>query len=251
MSSEGWPAGVGLITLAETDSTNAEAARRLPGLSPPVWIIAQRQAAGRGRRGRRWLTLPGNLAATLVVRAAMPPGEQARYSFVAALALHDALVAATGRAEAFTLKWPNDVLMQGGKLAGILLESLGADGGHLAIGIGVNLAGAPEIARAPGAPAPVALAGGGGPRLSPETFLPLLAASMARREAEFMAGGFAPIRAAWLARATGQGAEINAHTGSGTVSGRFEGVDETGAMLLATADGRRRIAAGDVFLSEG
>lgn len=251
MSSEGWPAGVGLITLAGTDSTNAEAARRLSALSPPVWIMAHRQDAGRGRQGRRWQTLPGNLAATLVIRAAMPAAGQARYSFVAALAVHDALVAATGRAEAFALKWPNDVLMQGGKLAGILLESLGPAGRHLAIGVGVNLAAAPALARARGAPPPVALAGSGGPLLSPEDFLPLLARAMLRREAEFAAGGFAPIRAAWLARAAGQGAEITARTGAGAVSGRFEGVDETGALLMATAAGCRRIAAADVFLAEG
>ena len=122
-----------------------EAARRLPDLRGPTWILALRQTAGRGRRGRAWTDPAGNFAATLVMRLDEPPARLALRSFVAALALHDALAAATGLPQGFALKWPNDVLLNGGKLSGILLESPGA--GVLALGIGVNLRHAPEADR--------------------------------------------------------------------------------------------------------
>ena len=141
------------------DSTNAEALRRAAaGDVGPRWILARRQSAARGRRGRAWAMLPGNFAATLLAR---PPGPLALRSFVAALGLYDAMVAATGRPELFALKWPNDVLLSGGKLAGILLESGAA--GTLAVGIGVNLAAAPAAETLePGAVTPVSLKGATG-----------------------------------------------------------------------------------------
>ena len=141
-----WPAGYGRRVLASVDSTNAEAARIAPGLRGPEWILALAQTAARGRRGRPWINPAGNFAATLVMRPAESPDRVALRSFVAAVALWDTLVAATGRAGAFSLKWPNDVLLNGGKLAGILLESAGAGRSlsHFAIGIGVNLRNAPE-----------------------------------------------------------------------------------------------------------
>ena len=120
-----WPQGYGLHVLESVDSTLNEAARIAPDLAGPVWILAHRQTAGRGRRGRAWSDPKGNLAATLVMRPSGPPEAVAMRSFVAALALFDACVELTGRAEVFALKWPNDVLLNGGKLAGILLESAG------------------------------------------------------------------------------------------------------------------------------
>jgi BirA family biotin operon repressor/biotin-[acetyl-CoA-carboxylase] ligase len=132
------------------------------------------------------------------------PDKVALRSFVASLALYDALVATTGRAEGFALKWPNDVLLNGGKLAGILLESAGSGAGlsHFAIGIGVNLREAPEgSAVEPGALRPVSLLSETGVAITPEAFLDLLAPAYARAEAQFVTYGFEPIRHAWLARA--------------------------------------------------
>jgi BirA family biotin operon repressor/biotin-[acetyl-CoA-carboxylase] ligase len=118
-SSDGrWPEGYGLTVLASVDSTMAEAARRAPTLAGPGWILALRQTAARGRRGRAWVMPPGNFAATLVYRPPGGPAEHALRSFAAALALADALDALTGRPDAVALKWPNDVLLHGGKLAG-------------------------------------------------------------------------------------------------------------------------------------
>ncbi|RKF15017.1 biotin--[acetyl-CoA-carboxylase] ligase [Roseovarius spongiae] len=247
-TSEDWPQDHDRILLAQVDSTNAEAARRAPDLARPTWIMAQRQTRGRGRRGRAWSDPEGNLAATLVLRPEGPPARVALRSFVAALALGDALGVVTGGRGGVTLKWPNDVLLNGRKLAGILLESAGAGGrlSHLAIGFGVNLSHAPDQVE-PGAVAPVSLRGETGIAIDPESFLTVLASCYAAREAQFAAGGFAPIRAAWLARAARLGQEITARTGAAETRGRFETVDEDGNLVLSTATGRRAIAAADVF----
>ncbi len=245
-----WPEGYGRRVLARVDSTNIEAARIAPGLAGPEWILALEQTAARGRRGRAWANPPGNFAATLVMRPSEAPDRVALRSFVAALALFDALVAATGRAEGFALKWPNDVLLNGGKLAGILLESAGAGAAlsHFAIGFGVNLVAAPDAeAVEAGAIRPVSLLSETGIAIAPEPFLDLLAAAYARHEAQFVAYGFGPIRAAWLARAARLGETIVARTPRETHEGRFETVDEAGNLILVTARGRQAIAAADVF----
>lgn len=244
----GWPQGYGRRVLDEVDSTMAEAARIAPDLAGPEWILARRQTAGRGRRGRAWRDPEGNLAATLVMHPSEPAGQVALRSFVAALALFDACVAATGRAEGLALKWPNDVLLNGGKLAGILLESSGQAGAisYLAIGIGVNLSHVPETVEE-GALRPVSLKGETGVAIGPEDFLELLAGAYARREQAFRTYGFQPIREAWLARAARLGEEITARTAKDATTGRFETVDETGNLVLSTPRGRVAIAAADIF----
>lgn len=242
-----WPEGYGQIILPEIDSTNAESARIAGQLTAPTWIMALRQTAGRGRRGRAWRDPGGNFAATLVMRPPEPADQVALRSFVAALALHDALVSLTGRAEAFALKWPNDVLLGGAKLAGILLESTGQGRGvqHLAIGIGVNLRNAPppegDTLR------PASLSQDLGLTIAPQEFLTHLAAAWARREAQLQVEGFAPLRAAWLARAARLGQTITARAGGTETTGIFQTIDETGALVLATPEGTRAIAAADVF----
>ena len=237
--------------MAQVDSTNAEAARIAPQLAGPEWILARSQSAARGRRGRAWAMPEGNFAATLVMRPNEAPDRVALRSFVAAVALDEAFCAATGRRDIFALKWPNDVLLNGGKVAGILLESAGMAGGgvsHIAIGIGVNLAAAPDAGQVEeGALRPVSLAGESGTRIAPEAFLTLLAAAYARYEQQFRDYGFAPIRAAWLARAARLGEEITAKTMRHTQKGRFETVDESGNLVLSTDTGRQTIAAAEVF----
>ena len=242
--------GVGRIVLDAVDSTNAEAARVARFLTEPTWIMAHIQTAARGRRGRAWEMPPGNFAATLLMRPDGLPAVVALRSFVAALALYDACVALCGRPDRFALKWPNDLLLNGGKLAGILLESAGRPGGvsHLAVGIGVNLAAVPDLgALEPGAVPPVSLQAETGVAVTPEDFLAALAPAFARWEAILATEGFAPIRAAWLARAARLGERLIARTGTATYDGRFEGIDDRGALVLVTADGRKVIAAADVF----
>ena len=188
----------------------------------------------------------GNFAATYVMQPVEQPEQVALRTFVASLALNDAFVAVTGRAESFTLKWPNDVLLNGGKVAGILLERTGA--GHLSIGIGINLAAAPSVAEVEeGAVRPVSLKGETGVSVSPQDFLDLLAPAYAHWEAQFTTYGFAPIRTAWLARAARLGEVIRARTVTDDITGTFETVDETGQLVLSTAKSRVVIPAADVF----
>lgn len=245
-----WPDEYGRRVLEEVDSTNAEAARIAPGLTGPEWILALKQTAGRGRRGRAWTDPPGNFAATLVMRPDETPDKVALRSFVAALALYDAFADATGRTQGLSLKWPNDVLLNGGKVAGILLESAGHAGGvsHIAIGIGVNLKTAPDAgAVEPGATPPVSLLGETGQAIEPADFLDLLAAAFARHEAQFRTYGFAPIRELWLSRAARLGEVITARTMRDEITGTFETVDETGNLVLSTAQTRVAIPAAEIF----
>ena len=245
-----WPEGVARHVLAEVDSTNSEAARLAPQLTRPAWILARRQTAARGRRGRAWIAPEGNFFATLVMRPTGDAAAAAQRSFVAALALADALALAAGPGATLALKWPNDVLLNGGKVAGILLESAGTGAGvsHLAIGIGVNLVAAPPPeAVEPGATLPVSLLGETGLRLAPEALLDLLAPAFARWEAKLVTFGFAPIRTAWLARAARLGRTVTARTVAETIDGTFETIDEAGALVIRTAAGRRAIPAADVY----
>ena len=264
MSDNNWPAGYGRIILPEVDSTLAEAERQAPSLSGPTWILALRQTAGRGRRGRRWVDPVGNFAATLVMRPDGGPELAALRSFIAALALYDAVcVCCPGPdpgpddfvsrrprirsgAARIALKWPNDVLLNGGKLAGILLESNST--GVLSVGIGVNLLKAPDAAEVEkGAVPPVSLLSETGADVTPEDFLNALAPAFARYEAQFNAYGFAPIRTAWLDRAARLGQVITVRTGTAEVTGTFETVDDSGALILRTSEGARAIPAGDVY----
>lgn len=227
-----------------------EAARIAPTLAGPEWILAHHQTAARGRRGRPWTNPTGNLAATLVLRPQGSPQDAALRSFVAALALFDACVQVTGRAEALALKWPNDVMLNGGKLAGILLESTGAgtSTAHLAIGIGVNLATAPGADQVePGALRPVSLATETGVQVDALAFLTYLAAAYADWETQLVTYGFGPVRTAWLARAARLGQVITARTGTTETTGTFDTVDDTGNLILSTPKGRVAIPAADIY----
>lgn len=234
---------MGRIALPVVDSTNAEGFRRLADHPAPFWVLGGTQTAGRGRRARPWSSPPGNFYATLMIETAQAPQIVALRSFVAALALREALVAATGTAAGLALKWPNDVLMNGGKVAGILLE---AQGSTLAIGIGVNLLHHPPITEV-GSVTPVSVLPETGARLTPEAFLDHLAPAYATLEARFTTEGFAPIRAEWLAHAARLGEPIRARTGDQTRHGIFESIDAHGNLMLRMAAGLVAIPAAEVF----
>jgi BirA family biotin operon repressor/biotin-[acetyl-CoA-carboxylase] ligase len=184
------------------------------------------------------------------MQAPGPPAQTALRSFVAALALFDALAALTGRPAAFSLKWPNDVLLHGDKLAGILLETGGPPGAapRLVIGFGVNLASVPAPGElGPDALPPASLRGALGIAPDPEEVLALLAPAVVHWEATLRDAGFAPLRTAWLARAARLGQEITARLPGRAVTGRFETIDATGALVLATSSGRIALPAAEVF----
>jgi BirA family biotin operon repressor/biotin-[acetyl-CoA-carboxylase] ligase len=221
------------------DSTNDEA-RRLAeaGEKGPLWIVAREQTKGRGRRGRTWVSQAGNLFATLLMPAPRHPGQ---FAFVAGLAAGE-VVAGWAPLASVALKWPNDVLLNGKKVCGILLEGLGRD--TFAIGIGINLAGHPMDTEFPATSVKEAM----GRAPSPDDAHAMLAGTMSSWYEVWEGGGFAEIREAWLARASHLGQTIRIRLERGESKGVFEGLDEDGALLLRKPDGAvDRIAAGDVF----
>ena len=242
-----WPQGYALKAFEVIDSTNEEAKRMAQaGEKGPVWITADRQSAGRGRRGRAWDSPTGNLAATLLLRPEKPPGQAAQLSFVAALAASD-MVQSFAHGARVAVKWPNDVLADGKKIAGILLESASGGSGRLewlAVGIGVNLAQHPDGTEFPA----TSLGALGETAPPPRDALLRLASGWAKWYDIWNARGFGDIRDAWLARAAHIGGRIRARLQNEETSGVFEGIDETGALILREAQGRTRvIAAGEVF----
>jgi BirA family biotin operon repressor/biotin-[acetyl-CoA-carboxylase] ligase len=247
LSTEIWPEGYDRLLFGEVDSTMAEARRIADGLSRPTWIFARRQTAARGRRGRVWANPPGNFAATLVMRPGGGPATAALRSFLAANAVFEALAMHADRT-ALALKWPNDVLLNGGKVAGILLESTGTAGtvDWLSIGIGVNLIHSPQGIADSGFP-PVSLLEETGSRVDALDFLHVIADCYATQEAIFDRLGFQQIRESWLENAAKLGEVITARTGRDEITGRFETVDEAGQLVLATSRGLVRIPAADVY----
>jgi BirA family biotin operon repressor/biotin-[acetyl-CoA-carboxylase] ligase len=240
-------AGTRLEAFDALGSTNEEAlVRARRGERGPLWIVARRQTAGRGRRGRTWVSEPGNLYATLLLTEPAPPERAAELSFVAALAVHDALAAvAPGSAARLAVKWPNDLLLDGRKLAGILVEGENAGGAFaVAIGVGVNCSHCPAGTSYPAA----ALSPAGFP-VTPERLLSVLSRTLLERLAQWRRdGGFAMIRADWLARAAAVGRHIRVSLGEEEVGGRFDGIDEAGRMVLTLQDGTARVVtAGDVL----
>ena len=238
-------AGVRLIAHVTIGSTNVEALTLArAGERGPLWVTAKRQTAGRGRLGRTWVSEFGNLYASLLLSEPAPPQRCPELSFVAALALHDAVGGRIpGLASRLVLKWPNDLLIDRHKFAGILIEG---EGGAVAIGIGVNCVHHPD-----GTDTPATDLATAGVRTSPESLFGPLSAAMTSRLAQWNRGaGFAAIRADWLARAAGIGKPIRVKSGDGELSGAFEGIDETGRLVLRAADGTMQtVAAGDVFLA--
>ncbi|MEM1160296.1 MAG: biotin--[acetyl-CoA-carboxylase] ligase [Pseudomonadota bacterium] len=244
-----WPTRTGLDVFDRIDSTNEEARRRVAeGMAVPFWIAAKRQTMGRGRQGRRWTSEPGNLAATGVFSIDGSPAEAALLSFTAALAVADTLTALAPEAEV-AMKWPNDALLNGGKVSGILLESLSADGPAglvLAIGIGINLEHHPDPQDTNWRPTSIKSETGRAPDF--DFALLILADSMQTWLDVHRRLGFAEIRRHWLARASNLGKEIRVRLGQETLHGRFRDLDSDGALVLEGPSGTRRISAGDVFL---
>ena len=235
------------MVLDSVDSTMAEAVRRAPNLDRPTWIVAKTQTAARGRRGRAWVVPEGNLNATLIFRPEATAAEAAKRSFLAANALFQAL-AIYIPSEKLSLKWPNDVLLSGKKVAGILLESSGQGPfvDWLSIGIGVNLKHTPEGVT-DASFAPTSLMSAGGWEAEPLDFLSTLADAYATQEAKLFRLGFGRIRDDWMSNAARLGEVITARTGREDVTGIFDSIEKDGNLVLITGTGPRAISAADVF----
>jgi BirA family biotin operon repressor/biotin-[acetyl-CoA-carboxylase] ligase len=242
-------AGVRHIAYEALGSTNAEGlARARAGERGPVWISARTQDAGRGRRGGAWTSEPGNLYASLLLTDPAPPAQAPQLSFVAALALHDAVAeCAAALGPMLALKWPNDLMVGGAKLAGILIEgdsSSGLTTGMAVVaGIGVNCVSHPS-----GTPYPATDLMAAGAMVEPQSLLAALAAATQKRLAQWDRGqGFAAIRAAWLKRAAGLGLDIKVRLPEREFTGLFEGLDDTGRLLVRGSAGVTTVTAGEVF----
>lgn len=238
-------AGHCVIEHDRLDSTNSEALRLVrAGERGPLWIVAREQTAGRGRRGREWISSPDNLAASLLLTETVTAPVAATLGFAASLSVCEACdTLAPGRA--FTLKWPNDVLANGKKVAGILLESeLQGDVLAVIAGFGINLASAPDGMTFPA----TSLAALGGAATPDYAFARLSDSVAAALEIWQHGQGFGEIRKFWLERAVGVGRPISIRVGDRVLEGIFETLDEQGRLLLRVADGGlQTISAGDVY----
>jgi BirA family transcriptional regulator, biotin operon repressor / biotin---[acetyl-CoA-carboxylase] ligase len=240
-----------LICLPSVASTNDEAKRLAQeGAREGTMVWGLEQTAGRGRRGRGWHSPPGNLYVSIVLRPGKPAGQAALIGFVAAVALADALGDVGLAGDRLRLKWPNDVLVDRAKVAGILIETsaaLGQAPDWLVLGMGVNIAHAPE-----GTPYPAAtLRAVGLATLTVQAVLEALAGRLAEWYGRWQADGFAPVRAAWLKRAVGLGEPIEVRLERQTLQGRFGALEEDGALTLELPEGeRRRVTVGDVFFRD-
>jgi BirA family biotin operon repressor/biotin-[acetyl-CoA-carboxylase] ligase len=226
-------------------STNAEAlARARAGVRGPLWISADRQTGGRGRRGNTWISPPGNLYASLLLSEPSPPALAAQLSFVAGLAVCDAIMACTHKPVPVSLKWPNDVLLDRRKIAGLLIEAESLPTFTAVIGIGINCVVHPADTAFPAVDLKSA-----GILVEPQTLLSRLMTAMTRRLEQWNAGaGFGSIRADWLDRAAGLGQPIKVRLPERQLAGIFRGIDDAGQLLLAADGGTSEtIAAGEVF----
>jgi len=238
-----------ILEFDEIDSTNLEAKRMAEGGDfGPLWVTAKRQTGGKGRRGREWVSETGNLFCTGLFPHVGTPASAARLSFAAALAVHDTVSYSRQDAET-KIKWPNDVLMNGAKISGILLES-GTTNGQLwvAVGIGVNIVSAPtstpyQTTYLHDQLAPKL-------RLNLSSFKIQLFARFEFWLKNYNQNGFEPLRTAWLERAQGMGGPVTARLPNKTIEGTAIGMDADGALELKTHAGEIiKIHAGDVFFS--
>jgi BirA family biotin operon repressor/biotin-[acetyl-CoA-carboxylase] ligase len=231
----------------EIDSTNEELKRRAArGAGEGALIWAGAQTGGRGRRGRSFVSPPGNLYMSTLLRPDRAPARAAQLGFAAALAVGEAALPLLPPAAALAYKWPNDVLIDGRKTSGILLESQATTSGTLdwlIVGIGVNLVSFPEGLETPA----TSLRAAGAAPVAPDAMLVRVAGRFLFWYERWLGEGFAPLREAWLARAQGLGQRVRVRLGEGDSEGRFAGLDEEGALLLESGPVRRRITAGDVF----
>ena len=228
-------------TVPEAASTNDDvAALAQAGAAEGLWLRAERQTAGRGRQGRDWVSPSGNLYASTLVRLHPSDPPAPSLALVAAVALAETVEAFGTAAQ---IKWPNDLLIDGAKLSGILLERAGD---AVVVGLGVNLAHHPEAIDRPATSLATLL----GHAPDPDTFLTTLAESFARWLYRWRSEGLAPVRARWIGKAHPIGTALTARLPDGTsLDGLFDGLDEMGALRLRLADGSLHVIhAADVFL---
>ena len=245
------PPAYRLVALDRVVSTNDEALRlAAEGAEDGTLVWAREQTGGRGRQGRTWSSPPGNLYFSLVLRPDCAPAEAAQLGFVAGLALGEAIGSVAPPMIEVTFKWPNDLLLNGRKGAGILLESRSDPDGALEcliLGVGVNLAHFPEDTSFPA----TSLRFEGATEVEVVALLEAFGRSFMSWANRWLDDGFVPVRRAWLHHAHGLGEEIEVRLPRETLKGTFKDLDERGVLVLELPDGaRREISAGDVYFGD-
>lgn len=245
------PPGFSLITYETVGSTNDEAKMLArSGAADGTVVLARRQTAGRGRRGRQWESAEGNLCASVVLRPEHQARNAAELSFVAAVAATLTVAGVLPPTAEVTAKWPNDILVQGRKVCGILLESepgIGTGLEWVVLGVGLNVAHHPIGLEYPA----TSLVAEGAHGLDPAFVLKEFCAHFGRWRERWRVDGFQPVRSAWLARGYGLGQPITVRLADRVFRGIFRDIDNDGALLLeeSSTPTVRRITAGDVFLA--
>lgn len=235
-----------LRRIASTGSTNADLIGRIAGGDPPPdgeWLLADRQTTGRGRRGRVWFDGTGNFMGSTAIRLLPGDPPPASLSLVAGIALHETVAALLPPAAGAMLKWPNDLMVGAAKLAGILLER---EADWIVVGIGVNLAAAPDL---PDRPSTALSAFGPAP--DRDMFAANLARQLDQEAQRWRSYGLEPLTRRWMAAAHPVGTPLAVHPpGESVLEGRFDGLAEDGSLLLRMIDGATRtVSAGDVMLA--
>lgn len=248
-----WPEGLGRTTLKEVDSTNSYAVELALEGAPSTWIRADKQVQGKGSRGRAWSSQPGNFFGSLVFRPEGDANQAALRSFTASISVAQALESFGVERDQISLKWPNDVLLNKKKIAGILLESSGAGNKieYLVVGLGINLISfPPRILLRPGGLEATSVKAETGLNIRPDDMLDALAKSFDELEKLLNQSGFGEISKLWLQKAAFLGEEISLQWGDKTLRGRFKTIDETGALVLTTKSGEKVISAGEMVFPD-
>ncbi len=244
------PQGYRRLHLPEIDSTNDEARRRAEsGADGGLVVTADRQTAGRGRRGRNWNSPDGNLYCSILVRPEIAPAEGAQAGFAVSLAVADIVADALAHALPVHCKWPNDVLVSDQKVSGILIESASGAGRSvdwLIIGIGINVTSHPDFAEKPATSLAAC-----GVTAQLDDLLAQLVAALDLRLTQWLEQGFDSIRNAWMERAWRLGEQVDLMTGQDQVTGAFRGLDETGGIVLELAGGERRNLGHGELVAQG
>lgn len=242
------PSAYRLVAFERLGSTNEEAKRlAAEGAEDGTLVWSGEQTAGRGRRGRSWHSPPGNLYLSLILRPDCVPATAAQLGMVAAVAVGDALGTIMPPLTEVLFKWPNDILVNGSKVGGILLESAASRPESLewlVLGLGINVESFPEGTEFPA----TSLCHESGHSVTVEEVLDGFCRSFLNWVNNWLEEGFVPVRQAWLERAWKKGEVIQARIEDEKIDGIFRGLDEDGALLLELPSGaRRRITAADVF----
>jgi len=244
---------VDFVILDETESTNSEALRLAKFIDMPTFILAKRQTNGRGRSARLWVDPVGNFSGTILIKLDEDLQKLALRSFVAAISVYDAVDQEIGIGHQLSLKWPNDILLNEKKICGILLETKKVDNGTaLAIGIGINLMSVPRLQKLSQVTTePGSIFNESGVEIDPVEFCKSIAHHYLFRESQFQEMGFTKIREIWMKRAANVGKEIVARTPSSEYRGVFDSIDEKGQLVLTNNIGQKKIAAAEIFFSNG